>query len=140
MLILAAAVVVAACARTDAETEIRSLLERAEAAVEQRQTGFFRELLSDNYVDRAGRNKDSLIDQIRGYFFVNPGIEVIKYIEEIRLDGETAAEVVLRLAVVGARGGSLTEIDADFYRLELELERARDGWQIIGAGWGRAAD
>jgi hypothetical protein len=134
-----ACIVIAGCARTDAETEIRDFLDGAEAAAEERRTGFFRNALSDNYVDRSGRRKDMLVDQIRGYFFVNQSIELIKYVDRVELDGETAADVTVRMAVLGGRN-ALTELDADFYRIDLELERIGGDWQIIGADWGRASE
>ena len=123
----------------DDEERLRALVAETEAAAEARDTGFFRDLISDNYTDRAGRGRDQIIDTIRGYFFINANVEVLNQVAEVQLIGDDVAEVVLRTALVGrAQGSSVLGIDADYYRLELELVREGPDWQIIGADWGRA--
>jgi len=123
---------------SDAEAELRALVAEAEAAAEDRDTGFFRELISTNYADAAGRSRDDLIDRVRGYFFLNTSIEVLTRIERVELSGSDAAELVVQAAIVGGRrGGALPDIDADYRRLEVELVRDGSRWQVIAAAWGR---
>lgn len=127
----------AACGSADPDAELRALIADAEAAAEARDTGHFRSLLSDDYVDTRGRRKQQLIDMIRGYFFVNSDIEVVNRIEEVTLNGNDAAEVVLQSGMLGRGGGGLLDLDGKLYRIELELVRESGDWAIIGADWER---
>jgi hypothetical protein len=117
---------------------LRALIERAEAAVEARDTGFFRSLISADYADRRGQDRDDVVNMLRAYFLLNQRIEVVNRIEAIELFGDDAASVKLQTAAVGlAEGRSILGIDGDFYRIELELGREGDGWRVIGADWNR---
>ena len=124
------------CAPRDPDGELRAVIEAAESAAEARDTGFFRELLSASYVDARGRRRDDVINLIRGFFLVNSTIEVVNRIDEIVLAGDDAATVTLQAAVVGhAPGRSVLGLEADIYRIELELVREDDAWRVIGADW-----
>lgn len=134
--LLCAAVACGACTSPDADAELKALLDGAELAAESRNTSFFRDLISESYTDRRGRNRDQLLDMVRGYFFVNARIEVARRTSEIEVGAGGRARVVLQAAVLGRpQGGSVLATDADFYRLELELAREDSHWRVIGADW-----
>lgn len=123
---------------SDPETELRALVAAAEAAAEARDTGFFRDLVSEDYADAAGRSRDDLVDRIRGYFFLNTSIEVLTRIERVELHGDDAADLVVQAALVsGRRRGAIPGLDADYRRIELELVRDDSSWRVIAAAWGR---
>jgi hypothetical protein len=110
----------------------------AEAAAEERDTGHFRRLVSDDYVDASGRRKQDLIDFLRLYFIANTDIEVLARVENVELFGDDAAELTLQSALIGrGQGRSALGIDGDLYRIDLELVRERGDWRIIGADWER---
>lgn len=128
----------AACGRSGADAEISALLDEAEAAAEARQTGYFRSLLSDDYVDARGNRKEDLVNRIRAYFLLNSDVEIVDRIQEITLHGDDAATVVLQTALVGrGQGRGLLGVDGDLFRLELELLRDRSDWHVVGANWER---
>lgn len=139
VIVIAASALHSACgAPPDADAELRELIDSAEAAAEARQTGFFRNLVSENYVDSGGRHRDDVINLLRGYFLVNATVEVVNRIEAIELLVDDAATVTLQTAVIGrAQGSSVLGVDGDLYRIELELVREGSEWQIIGANWDR---
>ena len=124
------------CAPRDPDGELRAVIEAAESAAEARDTSFFRESLSTSYVDAHGRRRDDVVNLLRGFFLVNSTVEIVNRIDEIVLVGDDAATVVLQTAVVGrAPGRSVLGIDADIYRIELELVREDDAWRVIAADW-----
>lgn len=132
------AAVVSGCSSPDDEALVRRLIADAETAAEARDTGFFRRVISEDYVDSRGRRREQIIDLIRGYFFLNSRIEVLSRIESVGIlgAGRDAAEVVVLAAMVGApRRGGIAGIDADLERLELDLVREGDDWRIIAARW-----
>jgi hypothetical protein len=133
------ALLAAGCGSTDPEAELRAVLEAAETAAEQRDAGFFADLVAEGYRDSHGNDRDQLLRMLRGYFVANQRIEMVSRIDEIVLEGGDAARAVLHAGILGQRSGAelLAGVDADLYRFELEL--VNDGeWRIIGAKWNRA--
>lgn len=124
------------CAPADPPGELRALIEAAEAAAEERDTGFFRDVLAESYVDRRGQRRDDVVGLIRGYFLVNANVEILNRIESIDVLGEDAAEVALLTGFLGrGQSASAIDLDADAYRIEIELVREHGEWRVIGADW-----
>lgn len=132
--------VLTACGSEDPNAELREFIERTEVAAEERDTGHFRGLVSDRYIDVRGNDRDRLIDIIRGYFLTHQSLEVVTRIESIVLSGADAAEVSLLAGLLGRRAGAslLGGFDGQLYDIELELIREGGDWQIIGARWERS--
>lgn len=130
-----AAVLVSGCSTNDPEAEIRALLAAAEEAAEARDTGFFGSVLGAGYRDTRGNDRDEALRMLRGYFFANQRVEIVSYIDEVALEGEDAARAVVHVGVGGQRAGAalLEGVEANLYRLELELVGDDGDWQIIGA-------
>jgi hypothetical protein len=137
--VIAAGVLQSACGGPrDAHAELRALIDDAETAAEARQTGFFRNLISEDYVDRRGQRRDDVINLLRGYFLINATVEVVNRIETIELLGDDAATVALQTAVIGrGQGRSVLAVDGELFRIELELVKEGSEWRIIGAEWDR---
>lgn len=136
----ALAVLATGCAADDPEAEVRALLAAAEAAAEGRDTGFFGDVLAESYRDARGNDREEMLRRLRGYFIANQRIEIVSRVDEIVIDGEGAARVVVHAGMLGRRTGAplIDGIDADLYRFELELVSAGGGWQLIGADFRRA--
>jgi len=131
-------VLISGCSPDDPTAQLRQVIDAAEQAVEERSTSHFRGLISANYVDGRGRHKEEVIGAIRGYFLLNANIEVLNRVQDISLNGQDAATVVMNTALISqAQGRSLLGIDGDLYRLELELVREDSDWLVIGADWER---
>lgn len=127
-------------APSDPEQELRELIDAAASAAEARDTGFFRDLIAGGYRDSRGNDRDQLINYLRGYFLTHMQIEVVSRIAEVELQGADAARVVVQAGMLGRRAGQpvLSQLNADLYRIELELVGGSGGWQVIGARWERA--
>ncbi len=139
-LVCSVVTVLTACGSEDPNTELRELIERTEVAAEERDTGHFRALVSDRYIDVRGNDRERLIDIVRGYFLTHQSLEVVTRIESIVLSGADAAEVTLLAGMLGRRTGAslLGGLDGQLYDIELELIREGGDWQIIGARWERS--
>jgi hypothetical protein len=136
------AVLTGGCSAEDPATVIEQLIEETETAAESRDTGHFRGLIADSYVDARGNDRERLINLIRGYFLAHQSIDVLSRIESVELSGEDAAEIVLLAGVLARRPGEglLEGFDGRLYRLELELVENGGDWQIIGADWERSLE
>ena len=136
------AVLLCGCSADDPATVIEQLVAATEAAAESRDTGHFRALIADSYVDARGNDREQLINLVRGYFFAHQSIDVLSRIESVELRGDDAAEVVVLAGVLARRPGEglLEGFDGRLYRIELELVDNGGDWQIIGASWERSLE
>ena len=90
--------VLAACAEPSLDEELRAFVDATVAAAENRETGYFRGIVADSYIDGGGNQRDRVIDLIRGYFFLNNRIDVEADVVEAEWNGPDSVRVVLLAA------------------------------------------
>lgn len=130
------AATIAGCGGSPPEEAVRQRLDDAIEAVEARDTGYFRDLLSDSFVGARGIDREQAINRIRGLFLAYPRIKAIRGLEEVQLEGDRAARVSIRAGLVGDQGKPLAGFSADLYLFELEFAQESDGeWRVIGADY-----
>jgi hypothetical protein len=134
------AALTAACGASDPENEIRALLAAAERAAEERDGGFFADVLDEAYRDGRGNDRAAALRAVRGIFIANQRIELVSRVESVVIEGGDAARAVVFVGMLGRRAGAaLVEgLDAELYRFELELVKGGGEWRIIGARFERA--
>lgn len=116
------------------EQAIREWLEMAEAEAEERDRRALMARISENYADARGNERSDIENVLRYYFLRQKSVSLLPTIGELRVFGDTAAEVELTVAMAGSRGG--LNLSADVWKFELELERLDGDWLLIGARWG----
>ena len=121
------------------EEQLRQWVSAAQQAVESKERRDLLELISPAYVDARGLDRDDLGDRLRVYFLRQQSIKLLTSIEEIRIFGDSAAEVELTVAMAG-KNDSVFGFSADAYRFQLELERDGDDWLLISARWGELGE
>lgn len=118
------------------EEQLMQWVSAAQRAAESRKRGDLLELISPAYVDARGLSRDDIGDRLRVYFLRQHSIKLLPSIDEIRLYGDSAAELELTVGLVGKNDG-IFGFSADAYRFQLELERDGDDWFLISARWGK---
>ena len=121
------------------EEQVRQWLSAGQQAVETKERGDLLDLISPSYVDSRGLDRDDIGDRLRVYFLRQQSIKLLTSIEEIRLYGDSAAEVDLTVGMAG-KNDSVFGFSADAYRFQLELERDGDDWRLISARWGELGE
>lgn len=112
--------------RPEPELAVRTVIEQAEAGAEARDVGAVMDLVSDDYSDAAGRDRRALRALVRGYFVVNPQIELLLQIRSVEFPESNRARVRLRVASIGS-----TQLDAQAWQLDL-VEESGD-WRLLRA-------
>lgn len=124
---------------TTPESRIIALIEEGELAAEDRNLGFFRDVIAQDYTDASGLSRDEFLRMLAGYFYKHRSIHLVSRIEDVVLEDSKTARAVL---IVGMAGSPVEGFDqlltlrADLYRLELEFNMAED-IQLRYARWER---
>ncbi len=130
VLAAALAVLLAGCSPApDRETAVRAVLEAAETAAEARDVSAAMQLVSEAYGDDAGRDRAALRAFVRGWFALNPRIELLVAVQGIEFPESNRARVRLQVASV-TRGAGLS-VDGDRFVVELLDEGGE--WRLLRA-------
>lgn len=130
-----------ACGGSEAgpEEQLRQWVSLAVAAAETKSRRELIGMISPAYSDSRGSERDDIENMLRAYFFRQSSITLLANIDEIRVFGESAAEIELTVGMAGKNDGAFG-FSADAYRFELELESNDGDWQLISARWGELGE
>lgn len=127
----------AACGEpaTPPEEAVRLWVQQGHEAVEQKERRTLVKMISPAYTDARGNSRDNIENLFRLYFLRQHNIGLLTRIEELHIIDDSAAELVLVVAMAGTNDG-VFGFSADAYRFEMELEFNGDEWLLIAARWG----
>jgi hypothetical protein len=117
------------------EEQLQLWVRQGQVAVEAKERRELVGMISPAYNDSRGNDIGDIENLLRAYFFRQHSIKLVTSIEEIRLYGDSAAEIELTVGMAGTNEG-VFGFSADAYRFRLELENKDDDWQLISARWG----
>ena len=127
----------AACGAPSAgpEDALRQWVADAEAAAEDLDRRGLVDMVSENYADGRGNDRDAVNKLLRLYFLRPKSVVLVMKIDKLTVIDETAAEILVTAAGVGTTTRALG-VNADAYQFSLELEKDDDDWLLLGARWG----
>ncbi len=117
------------------EQELRQWLSDGQAAAEAKQRSRLVAMISSSYADVNGYQRSQISNMLSVYFLRQKTVKLLTSIDDIRVFGETAAEIDLNVGMAGSNESALG-FSARAYRFELELERDGDEWLLTSARWG----
>ena len=110
-------------------------------AVEGRDIGDVKGLISESYRDEHDRTRRDLVALSARYILSNKNIHVLTRIGELTFSSENTAQLQLFVAMTGQNVSdldALLNMKADLYRFDLELVREDKEWKLLSADWRRA--
>ena len=139
VLLLVSSLPVAGCrGTTDPERELRELLRGAEAAVEAKDFGALRPLLSERYSDAEGNDRRRVEAVLRVWLLRQGEIYLVTRVQDLRFPAADRAQVVLLVAMAGERiadSADLAGLRGDLYRFDLDFAAERGDWRLARAAW-----
>ena len=137
-LLLATVFQIAGCGagHDDPNAAIHEWLAAAEVEAEERDRRALMARISDSYADARGNQRGDIEDILRYLFLRQQSVSILTTVDELRVFGDTAAEVRLTVGMAGSSGG--LNLSADLWKFELDRERRDEDWLLIGARWGEA--
>jgi hypothetical protein len=138
---VALSIILSACGGpvTGTEEQLRQWVSDGEEAAEAKERRDLIGMISPAYADARGNERSDIENVLRAYFFRQNSIALLTKIEELRVFGDSAAEIELTIGMAGQNDGILG-FSADAYRFELELTRETDDWLLISARWGELGE
>lgn len=133
----AASLLLVACAGPDAgpEDSLRLWVDEMQLAAADKDRSAMLDKISEAYADGRGNSRKDVGDILLLYFLRQQSVAFISTIDEIKVHGGTAAEILLTVAMAGKNEGTFG-LSADVYNFELELDSVDSEWLLIGAKWG----
>jgi hypothetical protein len=125
-----------------AEQELREWVAEASRAAEEKEVGALRDRVSDAYVDDRGNDRRA-IDRLLTFQLLRPGsVHVFVHIDSLDVESPDTAHLGLlaalaRVAIPDA--AALARLNADLWRIDLELRREGEDWRVVDATWHPAA-
>jgi hypothetical protein len=125
-LLIVCLVSLVACGKPEGPDEaVRAVLIAAEKAAETRDVGAAMDLVSKDFRDAEGNDRAQLQQFVRGYFALNPRIELIVHEESVEFPEPNRARLALRIVQVGGRRG------LDGERFTIELVDESGAWRLL---------
>lgn len=120
---------------TEPEEAVRGWVAEGYRLAEDKQRRDLMDMVSPAYKDARGNEKDDIENMFRFYFLRANDITLLPKINDVRVMGDTAAEVNLTVGLAATHDGVMG-FSADAYNFELELVLDGDDWLLISGRWG----
>lgn len=129
---LLALVLATACApRSSPEQQVRAAIAAAEAAAEARDLSDVMALVSEEYADDAGRDREQVRNFMRGWLVLNQSVNLLTRIESLEFPAERLARVRVRVGMLGRRGAAEDwSLAAELHEIEAELVLEGGEWRV----------
>ena len=139
--VFVAALLLPACSSTpdSPEAEIRALIARAEKAAEEKDIATLKEMISDDYSDQQGQDKQMIIRVVSYHLLRSKTIHLLTQVAKIDLQDTKHADVTIFLAMAGRAIQGFDQVSrlrADLYRIDFSVsaEKPKD-WKVTRAEW-----
>ncbi len=121
------------------EQALRAWVAEGQRRAEEKDRSGLMEMIADEYIDARGNDRDAIEQLFRIYFLRANKIKLLTSIEDVRVFGDSAGEIDLKVGMAATHDGVLG-FSADTYNFELELIRDGDDWLLIAGRWGESGE
>jgi len=123
--------------RDTPEARVRAVVAAGESAAESRDLGGLMALVSPEFRDGRGGDREELKRYLRGYFVMHQSVHLLTRIESVEFPYEDYARVQLTVGALGRESAAATAFDlaADVHDVALELRLEGDEWRVLRAEW-----
>lgn len=131
--IAALGTLIAGCARSDPERELRDTIGAMAAAIEKRGPGVFLEARADDFTRESGAfGKRDAKRVLAGVLLRHEKISVTAVVNDVRTDGERA---FAKVRVVATGGAGLLPERGQTWEFDSAWRREGGRWRVFNAEW-----
>ena len=119
------------------EARVRAVVAEGESAAEARDLGGLMGLVSPDFQDGRGGDREELTRYLRGYLVMHQSVHLLTRIESVEFPYEDYARVQFTVGALGRESAAATALDvaADVHEVALELRLEGDDWRVVRAEW-----
>jgi hypothetical protein len=121
-----------------AEAQIRALLGEMEVAAEQKQLGRLKAVVSEQYTDEQGNDRQAVVGLLAYHFLRNQTVHLLSRVAAIELPEPGRATARVYVAMAGRPipdVDALARLRANLYHFEFAFEDLGKSWQVTRAAW-----
>ena len=136
--VVAIALCIGCSKRDDPEQRLRTLIGKAEQAVEKKEIAELRGYISDRYADDDGRDRRAVDGILRIYLLRNENIHLLTRIASVSFPDPVRANAIVYVAMAGrpiSPGADLNTLNANLYRFDFEFSDESKQWRLTRAAW-----
>jgi ketosteroid isomerase-like protein len=123
----------AACARSDPEKELRATIATMAQAIEQHQVGDALDSVADDFTRESGAfGKQDARRLLAGAMLRNERIQLSATVTDVRIEGERA---FVKLRVIATGGAGLLPERGQTWEFDTVWRREQGRWKVYNAEW-----
>lgn len=122
------------------EAQVRTLIQEAVTAAEQKRLGTLRDMISEHYRDDQGQDKRGVENLLRLQFLRNESLHLFARIPSVTVTTPDRAQAIVLVAMAGVPIASVQElatVRADLHRFEIDFVLENKQWRVQRAVWRR---
>ncbi len=136
LLACTASALLTACSRSDPEKELRSAVDKMQAAIEAKDASGFLEHVAEDFTRESGSfDKKEARRMLAGVFLTNQSIKVVTTVRDIKIEGQRATAQITVLAT--GSSGLLPE-RGQSWAFTTNWRRESGRWRVFNAEWKEA--
>ena len=123
------------------EAQVRTLIQEAVIAAEQKRLGTLRDMISEHYRDDQAQDKRAVENLLRLQFLRNESLHLFARIPSVTVTAPDRAQAIVLVAMAGVPIASVQELAtlrADLHRFEIDFVLEKKKWGAQRAVWRRA--
>lgn len=124
------------------EEQVRTLINRAETAAEEKDINVLGEMVADQYKDEFSYNRRSIKNILRLQLLRHKSVHLLIQIKSLRIQEPGKAKAELLVAMAGRPFPdveALIDLNVNLYQFEIDfLEVEKASWKVARAKWARA--
>jgi len=127
--------------RLSPEEQVRKTIDEAVKAARERDIKGLASLVSDQYTDREGNDKEKVVSHVRVLFLLHRNLYVVAKVSSVACPEPVRARVVVFAALASVPSGvvpDLKKLSADVYRFDLTMVDEEGSWRVVRAAWAPA--
>jgi hypothetical protein len=131
LLFVGSAALLQGCAKERSpEARIRAVIETAEQAAEARDSSDVLALMSPQFREAGGLDRNGVGQYLRAYFLAHPSIHLLTRVESIEFPAPDLGRARVTVGLVGRESGATLDLATEVHRFDLQFELQEGDWRL----------
>ena len=128
--------------RLSVQEQVREVIARAVEGVRERKVKKVVAIVSSQYADKEGRDRQAIADLVRAHILIRPNLYLVTRISSVDCEQPGQCDALVLAAMASVPTETLSDLarsQADLYRFDLSLVDEDGSWRVRSATWAPAS-